>query len=186
MKTKADFIRFIKNNKVEMKKVLHYGKTIDEIRQENENSRFLYSMENWRKITKIQSNGFEIEGSFLDMPNAKQLEFTGDKLRVYRVGYRPLNDKELKVLKEWEEITKTEEYKRDLAYDLLTDYDKTYRQKKWFFIDKGFNYLRGFVEEKGLKLVNHYIENGVFANKTAIRDNSIKGDLLFEYDLRVV
>jgi hypothetical protein len=186
MKTRADFIRDIKKGNVSVLKTLHYGKTLDQLRKENKETltRFETHMTTYRTINKVQSNGFYINGSFLELPNAKQFEYNGSQFRVYNIGYRPLNEKEQEIYNQWLEITKTEQYKNDLTYDLLTDYHGTYYQKISFFENKGFPYLDGIKENQGKKLVTHYYENDNCIKGLFIRDTEIKGNLIFEYEIK--
>ena len=186
MKTRADFIRDIKKGNVSVLKTLHYGKTLEQAIKETPSmtEKIKTHMTTFRTINKVQSNGFYINGSFLELPNAKQFEYTGTHFWIYNIGYRPLNEQEQNVYNQWLEITKTEKYIKDLEYDLLTDYHGTYYQEKRFFADKGFSYLDGITESQGKNLVTHYYINDVCIDGLFIKDTDSKGEILFEYEIK--
>lgn len=95
----------------------------------------------WRTIEKVQTNGIKIDGSFLDFPKASNSEFDGRILKIYAVGYRKLTDEEKAVLDEWKKITETEDYQKQLEYDLMTDSSVCWSKGTLFFHEKGMEYL---------------------------------------------
>ena len=100
----------------------------------------------YRKVGKIQSNGAYLldekgKGSFMDYPKANNSEFDGKILKIYAVGYRKLTDEEKAVLAEWEKITETPEYKKQMEYDLMTDCSCCYSKAELFFYNHNMEYL---------------------------------------------
>ena len=138
----------------------------------------------WRKITGTQSNGVYIEGSFLDFPKARLADFDGKKLKIYRAGYRKMNAEELAVMKEWQAIAETEEYKKQAEYDALTDTNLCYWKEKAFFEERGFEYLF-YGEKNGMKLDRNIFRNWNYDSE-CILDEGIKGEQIAEYELRLV
>jgi len=128
-----------------------------------------------RPITKVQSNAVRLDNSWLYYPKtSKQVEYVDNVFRFYKVGKRPLNEKEKAAVEEWKKITQTEQYKKDAEYDAYTDYNGTYYQQKWFWEQKGMKYM--FYEESGgLKRDMN--------DRDYVWDNSLKGELEFEYEI---
>lgn len=118
--------------------------------------------------------------SELEIKKASLVEYTDDMLTVYYPGYRRPNETERKILDEWKAIAETKEYQDQLAYDCLADGSSCYYRQKWFFSDKNANYLRGFDEERGLKLDMNKFHNG---HEEFIRDASIRGEIMMQYKL---
>ena len=126
-----------------------------------------------RPITKVQSNAIKLDNSYLYLPEtAKLVEYEDNKFRFYEAGERDYNEVELKALEEWKKITETEEYQRQSYQDAMTDTSLTYWKQKVFWERKGMKYM--FYEKQGGLERNH--------NTDKIRDTSIKGELLFEYE----
>lgn len=136
----------------------------------------------WRKITAVQTNGIKLQGSFLDFPKASLADFDGRVLKIYAHGYRKMNDVELSAMKEWSAIAETEEYKKLLEYDMMTDTNMTYYKKQAFFEERGLGYLfHG--KSKGLSLdCNKFDKNDLTCE--CIRDEHIKGEQIAEYEIR--
>lgn len=162
MKTLSQFKRELKNGTIKTLTLLKGGKEI------------YHNIP--REVSKIQTNGLYLlnngKNSWLEFPKAKLFEFVGDKIRIYLPGFRELNEEEKEVLNEWEKIANTEKVKKEFEYDLLTDTNFYFMRKKEFFQDKGFYYLTGYKKEKGLIYIPY---------KNVVYDDSIKGELLFEY-----
>lgn len=131
-----------------------------------------------REIAKTQSNGLYLltngRKSWLEYPKASLFEYDEDVVRMYYPGERELNTEEQRIMNEWKEITSTTEYKKQEEIDMLSDGSSTFYQKKRFFINKGMEYLLGFN-----KISSYYYDT----NKNIIRDDNIKGSLMFEYRL---
>lgn len=136
----------------------------------------------WRKITATQSNGLKIEGSFLDYPKASLADFDGQKLKIYRAGYRKMNADEMAVMKAWQEITETDEHRKQAEYDALTDTNLCYWQAKAFFEERGFDYLF-YGKRKGLRLDSNIFRKWNYDSE-CILDESVRGEQIAEYELR--
>ena len=135
-----------------------------------------------REITKIQTKAIYLlrqdnKESCLELPNAKLVTYDRKYLRVYGTGKREMTSQEKAVMQEWKTITKTEQYQKDLEYDVLTDYSGTYYQKKKFFTNKNMLHLFGTAFVKGMK--RDYNTNMIF-------DNKIKGQLQLEYKVHSI
>jgi hypothetical protein len=191
MKTRAEFLREAKNGNMYLKMDLIYGESLQQIlKQDPERAmkrtqKTEKAMTSFRKVDKVQTNGIYIQGSFLEIPNATQLEYDGETLKIFRVGHRPLNEKETEVMNEWKKITETEEYKRNSLNDAYTDGSQTFFQEKRFFTNKNMLYLFGTKESQGRMLVNDYRPlNGKRLEGQMIRDNSIRGELDLQYTVK--
>lgn len=176
MKTRAEFFRDAKANKIALELIERFGS-----RDIKEN------MQGIRKIGKVQSNAIYLinkngDKSFLELAKASLMEYTEDELRIYNAGYREMTEKEKQVMREWETISNTEDYKRQAKIDALGDGSTTYYMKKRFFIDKKMEYLMG--TGNGIKkLIFNKYYNG---EKECIRDDNVKGDLILVYKVERV
>lgn len=133
----------------------------------------------WRTITATQSNGLKIDGSFLDYPKANACEFDGKTLKIFETGFRPLNEEEKKALEEWAEHEQTEEYKKKLEMDLMTDTSLTYWEEKRFFEERGLSHLFETTTSKALDKYRY--NNG---EEYCVKDNSaLHGKQIAEYEL---
>lgn len=112
--------------------------------------------------------------SELRIERASLLEYTEDTLTIYNEGFRDLNSDEKAIMNEWKEIANTPESIRQREIDLLTDGSQMFYKEKAFFHNKGYLYLMGFDEEKGLKYD---------FNTKQIRDKNIKGTISMQYKL---
>lgn len=137
---------------------------------------------NWRKITGSQSNGLRIEGSFLDYPKASLATFDGRTLKIYKPGYRKMNEQELAAMREWQKITETEEYEKQAYYDAMTDTSLCYWKGKAFFEERGLDYLY-FGEKAGLTLDHNKFKLWNY-DAECIRDDKIRGEQIAEYELK--
>jgi len=108
-----------------------------------------------------------VKGSFLEYPKASLLEFTDKGFNIYEAGYRPLTDTEQEILNNVPRDKEQEER------DIMTDTNVMWYKKQAYFKDKGYSYLNGHTEEKGLKY--DY-------NTQMIRDNNLKGKLSLSYE----
>jgi len=122
-------------------------------------------------ITFLNNDG---EKSELRIKCASLAEYTGEALTIYCAGYRPLNTSERAIMDGWESIASTKESQRQSEIDMLSDGNQMYYKRKHYFTDKGYEYLLGFDEHKGLKYD--------FNTKT-IRDNGIKGKIDIQYKI---
>ena len=71
--------------------------------------------------------------SYLDIPFASLVEYTGTTLKVFDKGKRPLIEKERFVLSEWKKIESTPKFQERMRVDVLTDGSFTFYQEKNFF-----------------------------------------------------
>lgn len=186
MKTRADLFRDLKKGNKELLKTIHYGKTVEELILQNKNNRFIKNMTEWRSVSKIQTNSISLDGSWLDIPAASLVEYDGDTIKIYDVGYRHLTAEEQAVMEEWRKITQTERYKQDAYNDIMTDGSTTYYQDKRFFENSKYPYLNDCSDFKnGKKYTNViFLENNCRLEGDFILDKSIKGLLLMAYAIR--
>lgn len=138
-----------------------------------------------RKCVKVQSNALAFSNgeiqSYLYLPKASLIEYTGTELKTYKPGYREPNAEERKALKEWEEIESTDEYRKQQQEDAYTDGSQCYYKEKSFFKSRKMEYLMGLHEERGLYLDMHRKYNGL---SDFIRDAKIKGELELAYTIK--
>lgn len=176
MKTRAEFFRDAKAQSITLELIERLGsKDIDE------------NMQGKRKIGKVQSNGVYLinengKKSFLELAKASLMEYTEDELRIYNAGYREMTEKEKQVMKEWETISNTEDYKKQAQIDAMSDGSSTYYTEKIFFTDKKMEYLMGTSNgAKNLIFSKYY--NG---EKECIRDENVKGEVILAYKVERV
>lgn len=137
-----------------------------------------------RKVVGANSVGITLERadgkgtSACDIKKASLIEYTDDSLKIYYAGYREPTVEEKAVLKEWESISSTAEFKERALYDAMTDCSTTYWQEKSFFDRKGMLYLMGYEEQRGCRLDINRKSNG---DTAFIRDDKIKGEIELEY-----
>lgn len=108
--------------------------------------------------------------SFLDIPYASLVDYTGEFLYVYSIGSRPLNQKEQAVMDAWNRVASTKEYIERAEYDAISDGSSTYYQKKRFFLNSSCPYL---FEDKPNLRYNY--------NKNEVYDAKVKGDCILKY-----
>lgn len=113
-----------------------------------------------------------------DIPRASLVDYDGDTLKTYLPGLRAPTAAEQKVLDEWKAITETDAFKKRVDLDLRTDGWTAHNYKVKFFHEKKMDYLNGFDEHGGLKLL---LEKQAVGETAFIRDKSIKGDLMLSY-----
>lgn len=174
MKTRAEFFRDAKANKIALELIERFGS-----RDIKEN------MQGIRKIGKVQSNAIYLinkngDKSFLELAKASLMEYTEDELRIYDAGYREMTEKEKQVMREWEKIANTENYKRQAQYDVLGDGSTTYYMKKRFFIDKKMEYLIGIGNGTKKLIFNRYHSG----EKECIQDDNTKGNVILVYKVK--
>lgn len=149
----------------------------------------------WRKILGTNTNCLifdthENTKSYLEIPKKALVEVCNDKvttapsmqaglLRIYAPGFRFPNEKEQKVLDEWERISSTDNFKKRVEADILTDGSSTYWQEKGFFSKHGMLYLAGFSSKKENQLSADYKRKN--DGLPWIRDPKIRGELVMEY-----
>ena len=149
----------------------------------------------WRKISGANTNCLifdtpENTKSYLEIPKKALVEVCNDKvttapsiqtelLRIYAPAFRFPNEKEQKVLDEWEKISSTDDFRKRMKADILTDSSSTYWQEKGFFSKYDMLYLAGFFSKKENQLSADYKrkDNGL----PWIRDPKIRGELMMEY-----
>lgn len=173
MKTVAQLKRDANSGRMEVKCVIRCGQPVMET---HNGDRFA----NWRKVDKANTVDLIIEGSHLSIPKASLLEYTEDRIKIYSPGYRDYNETEKKAVEEWNKIASTEEYKKQVEYDVLTDGTTSYYKEKYFFEDKKLGYLLGFEYQRGCKLDWNKRASG----EPCIIDERIKGNLYMEYEVR--
>lgn len=186
MKTRADLMRDLKSG-AGLKMVKWYGQPIEFwIKEGNTRTDWLKLVSGeYRTVCKVQTNSVQLlasdgKKSWLDIPNASQIEYDGQMLKIYKAGVRGPNESEQKLLDEWKKITDTEAYKKQAEIDIMTDGSTTFWQEKTFFEKNGMPWL--FIDEaKGLKRVQS-LDDGTIQ----IRDNSLRGELLFEYEVKKI
>ena len=112
--------------------------------------------------------------SELRIDRASLVEYTDELLTIYNEGFRDLNVQEQTVKQEWEEIANKPENIKRYEIDALTDGSQMFYKQKAFFHNKGYSYLMGLEEEKGVKYD---------FNTQKIRDKNIKGTISMQYRL---
>lgn len=148
----------------------------------------------WRKISGANTNCLifdtpENTKSYLEIPKKALVEVCNDKvttapfiqtelLRIYAPAFRFPNEKEQKVLDEWERISSTDDFRKRMKVDVLTDGSSTYWQEKGFFLKYDMLYL-AFPSKKENHLSADYERknNGL----SWISDPKIRGKLMMEY-----
>ena len=171
MKTRAELFRDVKAKRITLELIERWG------------SRNIYeNMQGKRTIGKVQTNGFYLinkdgKESFLDVGKASLMEYTENELRIYAPGCREMTEVEKQIMKEWEKIENTENYKEQERIDLLSDGSTTYYIKKRFFKDKKMEYLMGTGNGAKRLIFSKYC-NG---EKDCIQDDNVKGNLLLVY-----
>ena len=99
-----------------------------------------------RYIVKKQGNGVYLSenknadrGSFLELPNAKLVEYDGKEIRIYYPDDRPLTDKEQRV---WDNRpSQREENKKQWEYDMLSGSNVLFWKDKAYFKNQDMGYL---------------------------------------------
>ena len=168
MKTLADLKRDAKSGKLFGIMVVRCGTT--DIPERLAAKRQITDANSVAIFFKMQ-NGVKSE---LRIDRASLLEYTEESLTIYNEGFRDLNAQEQAIMNEWKEIANRIENIKQYEIDMLTDGSQMFYKKKVFFHNKGYSYLTGFDEEKGLKY--DY-------STQKIRDKSIKGAISMQYRL---
>lgn len=189
MKTRADFLRDAKKG-LGLRVAVLWGMTKEEILSTPEENQYVTLKRRitqgvfdiFRKVTKVQTNGVSLEGSFLEIPSASRMEYTGDRLRLYAYGYTPMTEEELKVMAEWKLVTDTKEYQERAYLDVMTDGGQTFWQQKIFFRERNAEQLLGYDDfHNGRRLdMNRFVDGEV----DCILDNKVRGKLEFEYEVK--
>jgi Icc-related predicted phosphoesterase len=129
-----------------------------------------------RFIIKTQGNGVylnqdktALKGSFLEFPKASLFESTEKGFKIFEAGLRDLNETEKEVLNN---IPKDD---KQAEIDILTDGSVMFYREKEYFKEKGFEYLFGG---------NSTTIRGLYfdTNNNKIRDDSLKGNVILEYE----
>lgn len=115
--------------------------------------------------------------SELQLSNASLIEYTENTLTVYKPGARDFTEDEKRILREWEKVTETPEYKLQAERDIYTDGSTTYYKQKYFFKDRNAEYLLGYDWQAGKKY--DY-------NTGRVLDKKIKGEPELVYNVRRV
>ena len=121
--------------------------------------------------------------SLLYLPAASLLEYDGKTLAVYQPGYREPTQEEKKTLDEWEKISSTDEYRRQMEYDCLSDGNTCYWKREKFFSDRNAKYLIGgsyYYKQRGMLLDPARRYNG---DPKYIRDDRVRGERSLLYDV---
>jgi len=131
-----------------------------------------------RYIVRKQTNGWYLNpdknadrGSFLDLPNAKLVEYDGEEIRVYDAGIRPLTDKEKKI---WDNRpSQRPENKKQWEIDMLSDTNILFWKDKQYFQKANMAYLH---YEKSSRL-------NFNSSTMTITDKQLKGNLILRYKI---
>ena len=172
MKTKAQLLRDLKSKNITLELVERFGsKNIND------------SIKGKRKIGKVNTSGCTLinkEGkkSEFTIPKASLIEYTGDYLKIFTSGYRELDEKEKRILKEWDEIANEEDFKKRSMYDALTDGSGTFWQKRRFFENKNALYL--FTPQNGKRLDYSRMSQD---EPKCLMDPNVKGDMILMYKI---
>lgn len=171
-KTKAQLLRDLKSGEIALELVERYG-----------NNNIIEKLKGVRKIKKITTNSCSLinengDESWLEIPKASLLEYTDDTLSIFIPGYRPLNQKEKEILKEWEKIANTKEYKEQELNDLRSDGNWTYWQKRRFFENNNALYL--FTNENGRQLDYNKLKNN---EENCLLDPKVRGERILMYNV---
>lgn len=171
MKTRAQLFRDAKSGKLKLELVERFGKTPYE------------SMKGIRPVVDCNTVNLMLENpdgkiSYLEVPKASLMDYSDTELVIYTHGFREPNEKEQKILDEWHDIQDSDDYKKKLQNDLLSDGSSTYWQKKKFFNQYNAGYLAGFEYQNGCSFdFNRYNEG----RPDFINDTSVKGDAILKY-----
>jgi hypothetical protein len=165
----AQMMRDFKSKNISLEMTYRFGNEIPE------------KLKGLRKVTKVQTKAIYLlrsdgKESWLELPNAKLVYCDEKRLSIYSIGKRELTEEENKLMQEWKAITETEDYKKKMEYDVLTDYHACFYQEKRFWTEKDMLHLFGTNWVKGMKR-DH--------NSNMVFDSKIKGDLQLEYRLEV-
>ena len=115
--------------------------------------------------------------SELSLSCASLVEYTENAITVYKPGARDFTDEEKRILEEWKKIEETPEYKKQAEMDIYTDGSSTFYKQKYFFKDRGAEYLLGYDWQAGKKY--DY-------NTGRVLDKKIKGEPELVYNVRRV
>lgn len=169
MTTRTQLFKDAKSGKLRLKLIERYGETINNstprpVIRTNTSSLFL------------TQEGYPNKESELSLPRASLIDYNRKNLKVYAPGLRELNKEEKEILEEWKKIEESDEYKRDLKTDLLTDTSFAYYQKRKFFASKKKLYLGGFSDGSELKPTLYFSGDNLY-----VLDPKIKGNLILNY-----
>ena len=170
MKTLSDLKKDAKSGAMYVELISKYGS--DNIPEMQKGKRKVINS-NTVSIKILKNDGKE---SSLDLPFASLVEYTGEKLTIYAPGLRDLNTEEKNALAEWEKITGTEKYQKQMQDDAYTDGTSTFYQERAFFSNKKMLYLMGCYSENGL----HYE-----SKENKIRDKAVKGEMILQYNVYI-
>lgn len=129
-----------------------------------------------RHVVRKQTNGVYLNkdknasrGSFLELPNAKLVEYDGNEIRVYDAGVRPLTAQE-QAAYDNRPSARPENQER-IEYDLMAGTNIMFWRDKKYFKDMGMGYL-------------HYENSNRYkfhSYNMTVTDNQLKGDLVLRY-----
>ena len=161
--TIAELKRDIANKNLEAEMVYRYG---EEIPERLKGVRPLLRS-NSVAIFFRNANGAESE---LRIPRSNLIEYTGDSLKIFCGGERPLTDEEDRLLNEWKAIE-----------NAIPPYEESYWRRKKFFTDRKAEHLLGYEKVRGMKLI--YARGN---DTPKVYDEKIRGALAIEYRIREV
>lgn len=172
MKTLADLKRDAKEGKIFAKLIIRNGEQCTDINTPE-------MLKGYRKITDSNSNSITFltpdgKPSILPIEKASLLEYNQNTITIYKSGERDFNAEEIKIMQQWREIEKTEEYQEQAKIDMITDGSTTYWKRVKFFTDNDALFLIG-TKSKG-KCYNH--------NTGKMLDDTIKGKISMKYEIK--
>lgn len=131
-----------------------------------------------RYIVKIQTNAICLNedkeaksGSYMDLPNAKLIEYDGETIKIFEPQNRPMTTEEKYIFDNMP--SKRPENAERVANDMLSDGSSMYYADKKYLKDNGMEYLSGGETIRGL------YQN----SDNTIRDEHLKGQLILSYKL---
>lgn len=171
MKTRKQLFKDAQSGKLRLKLIERYGEKVNKstprpVIRTNTNSLFL------------TQEGYPNKESELSLPKASLIAYDDTNLKVYAPGLRELNKEEKEILDEWKQIEESNEYKRNVKTDLLTDTNFAYYQKRQFFASKKKLYLGGFSENAELKPTLYFSGDDLY-----VLDPKVKGNLILHYEV---
>lgn len=170
-KTRAQLLRDLKSGTIGLEMVERFGDS----KHIHENFKSVRTVKNVNTVGCVLVNKDGKESS-LEIPKASLIEYTDNELSIFNPGYRELNQKEKEILKEWEKIENTKEYKEQALADVYSDGSTTYWKKKRFFEDHNADYL--FTGKGGKRLDYNKLCNN---DPKCLVDPAVKGQRILAY-----
>jgi hypothetical protein len=121
MKTLADLRRDAESGKMYLQLLNRFGSP-ENIRGTQKELRRVVSV-NTVGIKLIDSAG---KTSSLDLVSASLVEYDGSSLKIFSPGLRPLNPEEQSVMDAWNQIRRTDDYKKRAEIDIMSDGSSTF------------------------------------------------------------